>query len=95
MVKRANRLIHDNDPTFEALGSSATANAELLEILSLEVDVLAPWMSLDRSRIRIPVYVPEQAYTKDLEVIATVSEIAKNSFPPDWVVTRSGEISEG
>jgi predicted RND superfamily exporter protein len=91
MVMRANRLLHDDDPTFDSRSAIGAKGPELLEVLALDGDVLSPWLNLDRSKVRIPILVPEQPYSSDLGVIEEVSHLVA-SLPEGWEATMSGEV---
>ena len=59
LLARMNRLVHENDTAFDTVGTSHAANAELLELLSMgDGRLLANWLSLDRSRLRLSSTLP-------------------------------------
>jgi predicted RND superfamily exporter protein len=89
-----NRLLHDDDPAREGPAPTRAANAEILELLTLDdPGVLAPWASLDRSRVRVSVEAPEQSYASVRRVLDTARARAAALLPPDFGVTLSGEIA--
>ena len=93
LVTRANRLLHRDDPAFERAPASAPATAEILELLSLDDEsALRPWISVDRSQIRISVEAREFAYREGRDVVASVRAICDRILPPGWAATLSGEI---
>ncbi|MBW2361117.1 MAG: MMPL family transporter [Deltaproteobacteria bacterium] len=95
-LKRLNRLIHDDDPSFEKLGERLGQNAELLELLEFEgVDLLAPWITLDRSRVRISVAAREQSYRDRERTLAAVRRLVDSSVPAFWEVRLTGEAAIG
>ena len=54
LVSRLNRLLHGDDPRYEAPGHSVAANAELLELVAFEdPELLTPWVAPDRRRLRV------------------------------------------
>jgi predicted RND superfamily exporter protein len=94
VLRRLNRLVHDDDSDFERIPDSLAANAELIELASLDDSaVLAGWLSLDRSSIRISVDAPEQSQTRARRVLETVRSHTASSLPSDWRVTLTGQTA--
>ncbi len=95
-LERLNRMLHDDDPKFQRLGDSFAQNAELLELLELEgVDLIAPWITLDRSRVRLSVAAREQPYRERERTLAAVREIVATTVPDAWDVKLTGEAAIG
>jgi predicted RND superfamily exporter protein len=94
LLERLNRVIHGDDPAFERYAESAAANAEILELLTFDdASVLAPWTSLDRSRLRISVEVPLQAHSKRKAVLVAVRDYVESALPVSWRVLLSGGLA--
>jgi predicted RND superfamily exporter protein len=93
VVARANRLLHGDDPAFERAPATPGATAEILELLSLDDEsVLRPWLSLDRSRLRISIEAREFAHQQGKRVVAAVKDVAAAVLPAGWQASLSGEI---
>jgi predicted RND superfamily exporter protein len=93
LVARVNRLLHDDDPAFERAPSEPGAIAEILELLSLDDEsVLAPWISIDRSQLRLSVESHELAYRRGQEFIAAVQAACARVLPAGWGADLTGEI---
>jgi predicted RND superfamily exporter protein len=96
LVKRMNRLLHDDHPAFERLGETRAANAEMLELIALDgPELLGSWVSLDRSRLRISVETTEQSYSRHKAGMEAVRRYAKAALPEDWTVRFSGDYAIG
>jgi predicted RND superfamily exporter protein len=94
LVRPLNRLLHDDDATFERPGDTAGANAEILELISFDdPSLLASWLSLDRSRLRISVEAPDQPNSKIGPVLESVRNYVQSELPPSWNVILSGEFA--
>jgi hypothetical protein len=91
-IGRLNRFLHDDDPAFERVGDSRAANAELIELIAFDDPaMLANWLTLDRSALRISVealWAPHRATGRVLE---SIRDYARAEFPPSWSVVLSGE----
>ena len=94
LVKRVNRLLHDDDPAFERLGEATAANAELIELIALDdPSVLDSWLSLDRSRLRLSVEATEQSYSSRKAGLEAVRRHVRSVLPESWNVQYSGEYA--
>jgi len=93
LVVRANRLLHRDDPAFEHVPATQGATAEILELLAQgDTSVLGPWLSVDRSQLRISVEAREFAHREGRNVVAAVREICERLLPRGWRANVSGEI---
>jgi len=91
LLKRVNRLLHDDDPAFERLGESRSANAEMVELIALDdPELLASWVSLDRTRLRISVEAAEQSYFRHKVGLEAVRRYARSVLPQSWGFRFSG-----
>jgi predicted RND superfamily exporter protein len=96
LVKRVNRLLHDDDPTFERLAETTPANAEMLELIALDgPELLGSWVSLDRSRLRISVEATDQSYANRKLGLEAVRQHADSVLPRSWSMRLSGEYAIG
>jgi predicted RND superfamily exporter protein len=94
LVKRLNRLLHDDDPAFEKIGESRAANAEMLELIAVDnPGLLASWVSLDRSRLRISVEAGDQAYSSRKAGLEAVRQYAHSILPESWNLRFTGEYA--
>ena len=94
LMKRLNRLLHDDQAQFERLGESQAANAELLETLGFDdPETLGRWLSLDRSRLRISLDAQLLSQISIMETLAQVDRITAKYADPDWRVVPSGELA--
>jgi predicted RND superfamily exporter protein len=94
LVHRLNRLLHDDDVTFERPGDTAGANAEILELINFDdPSLLANWLSLDRSRLRISVEAPDQPPSKIGPALESIRDYIRSELPPNWNVILSGEFA--
>jgi predicted RND superfamily exporter protein len=93
-IERLNRLLHEDDPTFERPGISREANAEILELISLDDSgFVRSWLSLDRSRLRLSVQAAELSHREGGEVLETIERYVEETLPDDWMVVLSGELA--
>ena len=94
LISRLNRVLHDDDPAFERPGASAAANAQLLELVSLDdPDTLSAWLSFDRSHFRISVEGPPDSTRGRGAVLTRVREYVQAKIPADWKVTLTGPFA--
>jgi len=94
LVTRLNRLLHDDDPEYETRGPTAGANAQLIELIGFEdPDLLANWISLDRSRLRISVEAFEQSNSSRERVLAEIEDFVRLRLPADWEVVLTGGLA--
>jgi predicted RND superfamily exporter protein len=96
LIKRLNRLLHDDRPEEERLPDDPEASAQLLELIELEgSDLLSNWLSLDRSSVRISVAVPEQTYLESEATLREIREFVGARIPESWGVLLSGQMAMG
>ena len=94
LLRRLNRLLNDNQPSFYRVGDSSKANAELLELIAFDdPETLNRWISVDRSRIRISIPVSEKSQTEREVTIAEVNAHIENHLGNGWVVQPSGRLA--
>ncbi len=94
LLKRLNRLLHDDDPAFEEISETAQGNAQLLELLAIDdANTVARWLSLDQRRIRISVDADVPSYLNRIESLAEVEAAVASILPPDWRAKLSGEFA--
>jgi predicted RND superfamily exporter protein len=93
-ISRLNRVLHGDDPEFERPGDTAEANAELIELVAFDnPTVLASWLSLDRSAVRISVGTPWAPHSERGRVLESIREYIDAELPPSWKVTLSGAFA--
>jgi predicted RND superfamily exporter protein len=93
-IGRLNRVLHDDDPEFERPGETRAANAELIELIGFdEPTVLANWLSLDRSVLRISAEAPWASHLTRGRVLESIQRYIRESLPTDWRVTLSGAFA--
>ncbi len=93
LVTRVNRLIHDDDPAFERVPETAGTTAEILELLTLDDEsVLSPWISTDRSQLRLSIETREFPYQEGKRFVAAVRQACSRILPAEWDVSLTGEI---
>lgn len=94
VLERLNRLLHEDDSSFERPGDSVRVNAELLELMSLDdPEFLDSWVSFDRSWLRVSAEAPEQSHASARRVLEAVRARAAAEFPADWNVLLSGALA--
>lgn len=94
LVSWLNRLIHQDDPTFERPGSTPQANAEIIELLGFEDPAtLGAWVSFDRTRLRISAEAPLLSSATRERVIEEVRHGIETALPPEWKVQLSGQLA--
>ncbi|MEE8474194.1 MAG: MMPL family transporter, partial [Myxococcota bacterium] len=82
VIRRVNRLLHDDDPAFDRPGDTLGANAEILELIGFEDPALRrSWISFDRSRVRISAAGPEQAVSTLGRVLSAIRRYADAELP--------------
>jgi predicted RND superfamily exporter protein/signal transduction histidine kinase len=95
-IERLNRLLHDDDPAYECHGDSTEANAQLIELITLQDPaLLEPWLSFDRSRVRISVEALFQSQTSRAVVLSKVHAEIARSLPEDWSAALTGQFAMG
>ncbi len=94
LMRRLNLALHNDAPGFDRLGESATANAELIELIGFDdPTTLNSWLSLDRRRVRISVEGPSDSATGRGEVLGIVRDYIDSRLPEDWEVTLTGPFA--
>jgi hypothetical protein len=94
ILARLNTMLNGGGEELERIGSTAAANAELLEIIGLEdPDLLGSWVSFDRSHVRISLDMGELPLsTTELAFKAIESTIASVA-PDSWTLERTGQTT--
>jgi len=96
LIERLNRLLHSDNPNFETAGTSAGANAEMLELLAFDdSETLGRWLGIDRARVRVStgaVYVSQEQTT---DSIAAVAAAVSDLEAKGWQIAVSGEHALG
>jgi predicted RND superfamily exporter protein len=88
-----NRLLNDDDPSFQIFASSPEANAELLLLLSLhEPELMDRWISLDHRRVRVSVEAAQGSYTQSGTILDTVSRYLASELSEGWRAEVTGPI---
>ena len=94
LIRRLNRLLHDDDPEFERIGSSQAANAEILELLGFDdPDTLDRWLSLNRSRLRISLGATETTQREREAALAEARKLVRETLPKSWNVQLTGAVA--
>lgn len=93
-LRRANRLLHEDDSRFDRTGSTASANAELLEILSLgSAEDLGRWVSMDRRQLRVSAAASTASYREDSRVTRAAHRAVESAIPDTWPYSITGEVA--
>ena len=93
-VKRLNRLMHNNSSEFEAIPADSRAGAEILELLAIgSSSILDPWMTPDRSRLRVSVDAPLESFSARRRILREVNTILESELRPGWEATLSGMLT--
>ena len=88
---RLNRLLHDDDPAFERPGDTRAANAELIELIAFDSPaILASWLTLNRSVLRISVEASWTPHRTMKGVLESIRKYTQARFPRTWGVNLSG-----
>ena len=88
-----NRLLNDDDPSFQVFASSPEANAELLLLLSIhEPELMDRWISLDHRRVRVSVEAAQGSYTQSGTILDTVSRYLASELSEGWRAEVTGPI---
>jgi predicted RND superfamily exporter protein len=94
LLSRLNRLLHNDDPSFERVGGTTAANAELLELVALaDGSILNSWVSLDRSRLRISAEATQQSSSGRARILDSVERSVLPELPAGWSVLLSGLVA--
>ena len=94
LLSRLNRLVHDDNPSFDRVGETAAANAELLELIALDGgSILNSWVSLDRSRLRISATATQQSSSGRARILDSVERGVLPELPTGWSVLLSGLVA--
>lgn len=94
VIRRVNRLLHDDDPAFDRPGDTLEANAEILELIGFEdPDLRRSWISFDRSRVRLSATAPEHAVSTLGRVLSAIRRYAEDELPATWGLLISGEAA--
>ena len=94
VIERVNQLLHDDDPAARGIPDTAMANAEILELIGLDdAGLLSQWVSFDRSRVRISVGAPEQAFSTRRKVLEGLRAFARSELPASWQVVPTGRVA--
>jgi predicted RND superfamily exporter protein len=94
LLKRVNRLLHDDDPAFEYPAETERANSEILELLGFEdPSIVGSWLSFDRSNLRVSVRADELSYVRLRGVLEAARDRIRSKLPPGWGVLLSGEVA--
>jgi hypothetical protein len=94
IIRKVNRLLHQDDAAYERIGDTTIANAEIIELVSFDdPGLLASWISFDRARMRISVGAPEQAFSTRGRVIESIEEYSRQFFPASWEAIPTGRVA--
>jgi len=94
LIKRLNRLLHEDQPEFERLGESPAANAELLELIAFDdPKTLSGWLSLDRSRLRMSLSGTMDSRDERAAALAEVQRLVQTELPENWLIQPTGEVA--
>jgi len=95
LLRRVNRLLHNDDPTFERIGASPAENGQLLELVAMnEPDLLSAWLSLDHRSVRLSLTQNQELSQREAaQVIGAVTRMLDDRLPSDWNHHLSGEIA--
>ena len=94
LISQLNRLLHDDDPAFERPGESLAANAEILELIAFDdPDMLALWLNLDQTRLRLTTNNHESSAMQMGELLQDVRSLATEQLGPEWGVRMSGNTA--
>ncbi len=89
-----NRLVHDDDPSYQHPGGSARSNAELLLLLSLQDPAtLARWVSMDRRHVRLSVEAGLAPKSRIAVILDEVERYLASDLPPGWTASVTGPVA--
>jgi predicted RND superfamily exporter protein len=88
-----NRLLNDDDPSFQVFAANPEANAELLLLLSVhEPELMDRWISLDHRRVRVSVEAAQGSYTQSGTILDTVNRYLAAELSEGWRAEVTGPI---
>lgn len=94
LIRRLNRLLHQDALEFERPGDSPAANAEILELLTFDdPDTLDRWLSLDRSRLRVSLAALETSQYERQAAHAEVRHWSREELPEGWEIQLTGAVA--
>ncbi len=94
LIRQLNRLLHNDRPSFDRLGDTPAANAELLELVAFDdPDSLGRWLSLDRSRLRISLSATAVSNEERVRALDQVSRQAREMLPESWQIYLTGKFA--
>ena len=94
LISHVNRLLNNDDPEYDVVGKSASANAEILELLRFEdPEAVGRWASVDQSRIRLSIEASERSSNERASILSEVSQKIKKTLPENWGISLSGEMA--
>ncbi len=91
MLKRTNRLLHDDKPEFERLPDTDGLNSNLLTLLSLrDPGALEKWISPTLSRLRVSVEAEKRPKSERARILSAVDGILASGLRSSVAVTLTG-----
>lgn len=86
-----NRLLHDDDPSFERVGRTSRENGSALFMLTAgNASRLEPWLTLDHRAIRLSVEARKVPQEQLRALLAAVEEYLATEVPAQWRTQISG-----
>jgi len=94
LLNRISELLLGNGD--HRLETTAGANAELLEVLAFDdPDLLAHWLSFDRTHLRVSIDVPEQNLASGVQLVNFVEASARRLLPDGSGIDKTGGVILG
>jgi len=93
-IERLNRVLHNDDVSYQRIADSSDANAQILELIGFDdPGILSGWINFDRSAARISARSAEQSYATSIGNLEAISRWTAAHFPTDWEVDLTGEYT--
>lgn len=93
-LRRANRLVHGDDPAAARIGADTETNAQLMLLLSLDDPVmLQRWVSLDQQHVRVSSEANKEPQSRRIEILAAVERFVRDELDPGWRATFTGPLA--
>ena len=95
-VARVRRVIHDDAPEAERVGTTAAENAELIELLSFEdPDFVSGWLGFERRHVRLSVDAEFQSFATRSDTLDEIGRVIERKLPAGYEVTATGPFAMG
>ena len=93
-ITHLNRVMNNDDPSFEILAKTPDENMQLLELLNFSAPVAtSQWVSPDLTHVRVSSEAPLRKQSDWINSLEAARKIHKAVLPPDWKVTETGALA--